>query len=114
MKKRTSFTHCFSTKKSALDVSLLQGFTDIHTHYLPGVDDGFQTEEDTIRALEEMIRWGVKRVYFTPHAMADLPDNRPVFLKERFARFQSNAPAGIELRLSNSRRGCFLLEKSMC
>lgn len=100
MKKKTSFTHRFLTKKNVLEASFLDGFSDIHTHYLPGVDDGFQTEKDTIDALNQMKEWGVKRICFTPHVMADLPDNRPVFLKEKFDLFLSKAPSGIELRLA--------------
>jgi Capsular polysaccharide biosynthesis protein len=100
MKKKSSFFDRFASKKTAIEAGFLNGLTDIHSHYLPGVDDGFQTAEETAQALNAMIKQGVRRVYFTPHVMADIPENRPAFLQKRFADFQKEAPAGIELRLA--------------
>lgn len=100
MKKKNAFFDRFSPKKSFVEAGFLNGLTDIHSHYLPGVDDGFQTVEETVQALSTMVEHGVKRIYFTPHIMADIPKNRPGFLQERFAGFQKEAPAGIELRLA--------------
>lgn len=100
MKKKVPFSDRFATKKTFLETGLLAGLTDIHSHYLPGVDDGFQTVEDTTAALLEMGRLGVKRIYFTPHVMADIPANRPDFLYARFADFLKIAPEGIDLRVA--------------
>ena len=42
------------TKKISLEQSgLFQGFTDWHSHILPGVDDGFQKMEDSLAALQK-------------------------------------------------------------
>lgn len=110
MKKKSAFFDRFATKKTFSEAGLLTGFTDIHSHYLPGVDDGFQKAEDTIAALIEMRDQGVKRVYFTPHVMADTPANRPDFLKARFADFQKIAPEGIELKLAAE----YMLDADFC
>lgn len=83
-----------------MEAGLLKGFTDIHTHYLPGVDDGFQQAEDVEVALETMLEWGVSKIYFTPHVMADYPRNKPDYLREQFGQFLREAPAGLELRLA--------------
>lgn len=40
---------------------------DIHTHILPGVDDGFQTENESLKMLESMASQGIKGVVLTPH-----------------------------------------------
>lgn len=40
---------------------------DIHTHILPGVDDGARTMEEACRMLEEAIAQGVIAVVATPH-----------------------------------------------
>jgi len=100
MRKKETVVDYFSSKKTIPEAALLQGLTDIHSHYLPGVDDGFQEKKDAVEALEEMVRLGVRRVYFTPHIMADLPKNHPAFLKERFDLFVKEAPSTIELRLA--------------
>lgn len=40
---------------------------DIHTHILPGMDDGAKTAEESIRLLVKLSRQGVTDVVFTPH-----------------------------------------------
>lgn len=44
-----------------------QGFTDIHTHILPSVDDGAQSVEDALELLRLEKQKGVERVILTPH-----------------------------------------------
>ncbi|MDR1356899.1 MAG: hypothetical protein LBJ58_04425 [Tannerellaceae bacterium] len=74
--------------------------TDIHTHLLPGVDDGVQTVEDSCRILHFMRDMGVERVYLTPHVMADLPANTVEALRSKYEAFIANRPEGMELRLA--------------
>lgn len=90
----------FFPKKYAIHTDLLRGTADVHSHLLPGVDDGVQCVEDMVAALKEMQAAGVERVFLTPHVMADLPDNRRSRLEERFAEIKVSAPEGIELRLA--------------
>ena len=44
-----------------------QGFTDIHTHILPAVDDGAQSVETALEMLRLQKQSGVERVVLTPH-----------------------------------------------
>lgn len=41
--------------------------TDIHTHILPGVDDGAETGEASLAMLRLQRQSGVERLYLTPH-----------------------------------------------
>ena len=41
--------------------------TDLHTHILPGMDDGAQSVEESIAMLREQARQGVNTVALTPH-----------------------------------------------
>ena len=41
--------------------------TDVHCHVLPGVDDGPETLEDSMRVLREAARQGVGALIVTPH-----------------------------------------------
>ena len=41
--------------------------TDLHTHILPGIDDGCRTPEESIAMLREQTRQGVDTVALTPH-----------------------------------------------
>lgn len=48
---------------------------DIHTHLLPGVDDGSTSLQQTIGQLRIMTQAGVRKVYLTPHFMRNLYHN---------------------------------------
>lgn len=74
---------------SLIDSGLLQGMTDCHSHILPGVDDGIQTEEDSLLALESLAELGIRELWLTPHIMEDIP-NSPADLKQRFADLQQH------------------------
>ncbi len=87
-------------KKKLIHTDLLKGTADVHSHLLPGVDDGVQSVEDMCAALKAMQSVGVKRVFMTPHVMSDMPSNRRGFLQEHFAKMKELAPEGIELRLA--------------
>ena len=45
-------------------------FTDIHTHILPGFDDGSQSSAESFSMLCELYKQGVGRVVLTPHFYA--------------------------------------------
>ncbi len=40
---------------------------DIHTHILPGVDDGAKTNDESLKMLEDLHKDGVTDVFLTPH-----------------------------------------------
>lgn len=45
---------------------------DIHSHLVPGVDDGSQTMEDALESIERMARCGIRAIVTTPHFNASL------------------------------------------
>src|SRR5690606_20836084 len=51
--------------------------TDIHSHILPGIDDGAQTIEDSLQLIKGLMQLGVKRSVATPHIIGDLYPNTP-------------------------------------
>jgi len=50
---------------------------DMHSHVLPGIDDGAQTPEDSIVLIKKMMELGIKKIIATPHIMADYYKNTP-------------------------------------
>ena len=42
-------------------------YTDIHAHLLPGVDDGPDSLEESLRVIDLMVEEGVSRIIITPH-----------------------------------------------
>lgn len=45
---------------------------DMHSHLVPGVDDGARTLEEAMKAVEAFTRLGVRRIVTTPHLDASL------------------------------------------
>ncbi len=58
---------------SSLDFSVLK--TDIHSHFIPAIDDGSPNMETTIRLLQQMQKLGFSKVITSPHVMSDLYKN---------------------------------------
>lgn len=62
-------------KRMKVPVNSLKIELDIHTHLLPGVDDGRFTCESARDTLAKMYDKGVSRVCLTPHIIAGLYEN---------------------------------------
>src|ERR1700743_2302427 len=50
---------------------------DMHSHVLPGIDDGAQTVEESVALVRRMMAAGIKKIIATPHIMADFYKNTP-------------------------------------
>lgn len=50
---------------------------DMHSHILPGIDDGAKTPADSIALIRSMMQLGIKKIIATPHMMADFYKNTP-------------------------------------
>lgn len=93
----------FKKKKERLDtpVDLSVLGCDIHSHFIPGIDDGAQTMEDSVTLIREMYNLGYKKVITTPHIMGDFYRNTPEIIlggleKVRAALKIANIPISIE------------------
>lgn len=53
----------------------LNGFTDIHSHLLPDIDDGVQNTDHSIYIIKRLASYGIKNFIITPHIMADIYPN---------------------------------------
>lgn len=58
-----------------VDLGLLH--TDLHSHLIPGIDDGSKTMEDSITLIRAMWDLGYRKMITTPHIMADYYRNTP-------------------------------------
>lgn len=89
----------FNRYTTLKDSGILNGFTDWHSHILPGVDDGVQTIDESLQILSLYEELGIKEVWLTPHIMEDIP-NETNALKERFAELRNTYKGTIELHLA--------------
>ena len=87
-------------KKSIEKSGLLNGFTDYHCHILPGVDDGFETLEDSLAILKRYEEVGISTVWLTPHIMEDMP-NTTADLKVRYQELKAAYEGPIVLHLAS-------------
>lgn len=67
------FSNIFSSKLDPIDFGIIQ--TDVHSHLIPGIDDGSKSMEDTLNMLKKFQDLGYKKVITTPHIMSDYFNN---------------------------------------
>ena len=60
-------------KNDLIDFSIIK--TDIHSHLIPGIDDGSPNIDTTIRLILEMKNLGFRKLITSPHVMSDAYDN---------------------------------------
>ena len=89
----------FFKKREKQNIIKLIGFTDYHSHILPGVDDGVQTMDESLEILRLYEEQGIKSVWLTPHIMEDIP-NTTAHLRDRFAELQAAYTGGVQLHLA--------------
>ena len=75
---------------------------DIHSHILPGIDDGAKTLEESVQLVTEMAGWGFERLTCTPHITKKFR-NTPESIQEKFDVLNNALSANglnIDLRMS--------------
>ena len=90
----------FFNKKKISNTDVFSGYTDWHSHLLPGVDDGVKTIDTSLSILARYEELGVRRVWLTPHIMEDIP-NTTESLRQRFDELKSKYTGNIQLSLAS-------------
>ncbi|HEY9189403.1 MAG TPA: CpsB/CapC family capsule biosynthesis tyrosine phosphatase [Sulfurovum sp.] len=76
---------------------------DLHSHLIPGIDDGSKSMEESMELLRGLEALGYEKVITTPHIMFDAYKNTPEGIKEGLASLQSAAKAeGIEVEIETA------------
>lgn len=70
------FSKLFGPKlPEAHDLSAL--YTDLHSHLIPGIDDGVATVEDSIAMIKGLMKFGYRKFITTPHILPGMYNNGP-------------------------------------
>lgn len=78
----------FSKRKSGkIDLSAVG--TDMHSHLLPGIDDGSPDIETSLRLIQGMQELGFSKLITTPHIMWDMYQNTTAIIKEKEAELNA-------------------------
>ena len=56
---------------------------DVHSHLLPGIDDGSQSMEESIEMIRVFSRMGYKKLITTPHILQDYYPNTPEIINSK-------------------------------
>lgn len=76
-------------------------YTDMHSHLLPGVDDGAQSMEDSIQMIRELIDMGYQKIITTPHIKSDIYPNTPYIIQSKLKSLREELAAqGIHVPIS--------------
>jgi protein-tyrosine phosphatase len=54
---------------------------DLHSHLIPGVDDGVKTMEDALTLIQGLVDLGYKKIITTPHILWDVYPNTPDIIR---------------------------------
>lgn len=76
----------------------MNGLVDLHTHVLPGVDDGARDLPEAVRAVESLEEEGVRVVVATPHLDAFVSESEAALqaLLDRFGQAHAQLEAALE------------------
>jgi protein-tyrosine phosphatase len=95
------FSSIFGKKQPDLgpaDLSVLG--CDVHSHFIPGIDDGAQTLEQSIELITSMAELGYRKVITTPHSMADGYKNSPEIILGGLEKLRAGVrTAGIDIEV---------------
>lgn len=65
----------FRSSEVTPDLSFITA--DMHSHLLPGLDDGLQEPEQTLKFIKELQQLGYKKLICTPHILSGVYNNSP-------------------------------------
>jgi len=66
----------------------------MHTHVIPGLDDGSTSLEESIYMISSLGQQGIAKVYGTPHIQDDIYPNDPEFVRACYARLAQRPDLG--------------------
>lgn len=110
------FSKLFGKEKINAPVDLGSLRVDMHSHFIPGIDDGAKTMQDSMELITTMAELGYKKVITTPHIMGDFYRNTPEIINtglEQVRREIKNAGLTIEIEAAAEYYFDFELEKKL-
>ena len=66
---------------------------DMHSHFIPGIDDGSRSMEESLALIRSMAALGFRKLVTTPHIMSDSYRNTSAGIKEGLMKVQEKLSA---------------------
>jgi len=76
-------------KNKSQEVQFSQLGADMHSHLLPGIDDGSPDVQMSDLLIKGLLDLGYKKLVTTPHVMSDLYPNTPLTIQSAFERLKA-------------------------
>jgi protein-tyrosine phosphatase len=90
-----------SSKMEAVDLSVLR--CDVHSHLIPGIDDGAQTMEESLEIIQHFHNLGYKKIITTPHVLIDYYKNTTEIILNGLEKLREAVKnAGIDIEIDAS------------
>ena len=77
-----------------------KGFVDIHSHILPGIDDGANNINESIELISEMRNIGFNKIIATPHIYPGLYENNFTSINNSFNKLKKYLKDKIDINIS--------------
>jgi protein-tyrosine phosphatase len=84
------FGRFFSKKNKNADLEIDFSFagTDMHSHLIPGIDDGSQSLEESMNLIKALYKMGFRKLITTPHVMHDFYKNTSEIILEGLSQLR--------------------------
>lgn len=91
----------FNFRKKNIQVTSLKNISqDIHSHILPGIDDGSPDMETSMELIRGLYTLGITKMITTPHIIGDMFRNTPEIIHKSLDKLKlACAQAGIDMQL---------------
>ena len=95
--------------KPSLKELIPKGFVDIHSHVLPGIDDGAKDIEESIKLISEMKKMGFAKVIGTPHTYPNLYNNTIETILNSYKELTKNLNNNLDITYASE----YILDSSL-
>lgn len=94
-------TQCDPCRGDLQSPAMDTGRIDVHTHLLPGIDDGCPSFEDSLLCARTLLAAGYTHAFCTPHIWPTLPKNTIANVRDWTTKLQARLDeAGLPLKLA--------------
>ena len=95
--------------KPTLKELIPNGFVDIHSHILPGIDDGAKNISESLLLISKMKKMGFSKIIGTPHTYPGLYNNSNESIKKSYDLVKKEINENIQVDYASE----YLLDKSL-
>lgn len=78
----------FFKKKSSITSYFPENYVDIHSHIIPGIDDGSKNLEASVAMLQRMSDFGIQHFILTPHIMEGVWENTSEIIQHKLSELK--------------------------